>query len=73
MVQFSFRFACYHVIAVKLHTENNASSCFFWKLLVAVKKAGLNVEDVQSGVASPSHTLGVALAKLPVATGRLPR
>ena len=48
MVQFSFRFACYHVIAVKLHTENKASSCFFWKSLVAVKKAGLNVEDVQS-------------------------
>ena len=35
---------------------------------IALKRAGFNAEDAQSGVPWPSHTLGVALA-----TGRLRR
>ena len=48
------------LLSLKLHTENNA--CFFWKSRMALKRAGFNAEDAQSGVPWPSHTLGVALA-----------
>ena len=34
--------------SLKLHTENNA--CFFWKSWVALKRAGFNAKDAQSGV-----------------------
>jgi len=69
MLQFSSRFACYHVIISLLKCILKIPRvCFFWKSWVALKKAVFNAEDAQSGVPWPSHTLGVALA-----TGQLCR
>jgi len=54
MLQFSCRFACYHVVvSLKLHSENNA--CM---VLLEIVRGDT---QAQSGVPWPSHTLTVAL------------
>ena len=45
MLQFSCRFACYHVIVSQ--TAYRKYACFFWKSWVALKRAGFSAEDAQ--------------------------
>ena len=60
------RLSCHVVCLLSRYRLSNCISkmthaCFFWTSWMALKTAGFNAEDAQSGVPCPLHTLRVAL------------